>query len=106
MISVLVHKPNDVTASTILMMPNIFNMPIRSYNSYIFLTVLFDRNPKSQTETSCFLTDDSGRSCEDYINSLDYVCTPFEAKFTGKACNDNNRGTCKKSICIYYASPS
>ena len=42
MIYVLVHTPNDVTASTILMMPNISNMPIR-----LFLTVLFDRNLKS-----------------------------------------------------------
>ena len=51
-------------------------------------------NCNLQTETTCVLTDGSGRSCKEYTEPLDPgSCTPFEATFSGKACNNNNRGT-------------
>jgi hypothetical protein len=49
--------------------------------------------------TSCILNDNSGKSCENYIDSslidsLGNKCNRFEAIFTAKACTNFNRGTC------------
>ena len=42
---------------------------------------------------------DGSKTCKEHINSIeDLKCTPFEAIFTGTACNKNTRGMSSPNV--------